>query len=264
MSPARKSAKVSVVKVSQLARDSGVAASTIKYYVRMGLLPPPVTRPNKQMAYYDAGLVDRIRAIKLLQTERFLPLGTIAKILGAPPRPGETRAETVRARQLLALEPALLPTTAEARTRADVQSTLSLTPHDLDKLAASGLATPQRDSEGRSCYRGADLEILQIIHDTRQAGLGELFPLELLLPYVDAVRALARLEIELFRHRLSAGIKVSGLRLPEIAASATHLGERLVVALRRKLVVSELRALRDPPSQRRAQAKRKRPRAGRK
>ena len=60
-----------LLKMSELARRSGVPASTIKHYIREGLLPEPALRTSRNMAYYDAGLVQRIKTIKELQKSQF-------------------------------------------------------------------------------------------------------------------------------------------------------------------------------------------------
>ena len=39
------------LKIGEIAKKSGVPPSTIRYYVRQGLLPEP-TKVNKSMAYY--------------------------------------------------------------------------------------------------------------------------------------------------------------------------------------------------------------------
>ncbi len=73
------------MKISQLARHSGVPAATIKYYVREGLLPGPVEK-GRNIAYYDPAIIHRIQAIKELQKKRFLPLSVIREVLeGADP-----------------------------------------------------------------------------------------------------------------------------------------------------------------------------------
>jgi len=68
------------LKMSELADASGVSAGTIKHYLREGLLPEPV-RTSRNMAYYPPGFVDRIRTIKRLQEERFMPLRLIREVL---------------------------------------------------------------------------------------------------------------------------------------------------------------------------------------
>jgi len=67
-------------KIGEIAKKSGVAASTIRYYVRQGLLPEP-HKVNKSMAYYDESCVDKIHVIRYLQERRYFPLSVIKNIL---------------------------------------------------------------------------------------------------------------------------------------------------------------------------------------
>jgi DNA-binding transcriptional MerR regulator len=68
------------LKIGEIARKSGVPPSTIRYYVRQGLLPEP-TKVNKSMAYYDEGCIEKIQAIRHLQETRYFPLSVIRNIL---------------------------------------------------------------------------------------------------------------------------------------------------------------------------------------
>ena len=63
-----------LLKMSEPAERSGVSAGTIKHYPREGLLPEPV-KTSRNMAYYLPDFVERIRLIKRLQEERFMPRG---------------------------------------------------------------------------------------------------------------------------------------------------------------------------------------------
>ena len=65
-----------LLKMKELAEASGVSAGTIKHYLREGLLPEPV-KTSRNMAYYPPEFVERIRLIKQLQEERFMPLKVI-------------------------------------------------------------------------------------------------------------------------------------------------------------------------------------------
>jgi DNA-binding transcriptional MerR regulator len=67
-------------KISDISKMSGVPASTIRYYVREGLLPEP-ERVNKKMAYYDEVCVERLQAIQYLKETRYFPLFLIKNIL---------------------------------------------------------------------------------------------------------------------------------------------------------------------------------------
>src|SRR3954449_2513443 len=87
-----------MLRMGELARASGVSAATIKHYLREGLLPDPV-KTSRNMAYYPADFVERIRLIKQLQEERFMPLRHIKAVLDEDPS---------RARALLDLEDRIL------------------------------------------------------------------------------------------------------------------------------------------------------------
>ncbi|HWR67799.1 MAG TPA: MerR family transcriptional regulator [Desulfomonilia bacterium] len=68
------------LKIGEIAKKSGVAPSTIRYYVRQGLLPEP-DKVNKSMAYYDEQCVEKIHAIRHLQERKYFPLSVIRNIL---------------------------------------------------------------------------------------------------------------------------------------------------------------------------------------
>ncbi len=68
------------MKISELAQKTNVPKETIHYYIREGALPRP-RKKNKNTADYDESTVEQIRLIKDLQTNYFLPLSEIKKII---------------------------------------------------------------------------------------------------------------------------------------------------------------------------------------
>jgi AcrR family transcriptional regulator/predicted DNA-binding transcriptional regulator AlpA len=69
-----------LLRIGELSRRTGVSTSAINYYVREGLLPPPLkTAPN--MAYYDPNYIDMVNSIKVLQREKGLSLSEIKDLL---------------------------------------------------------------------------------------------------------------------------------------------------------------------------------------
>ncbi len=68
------------LKIGEIAKRSGVRASTIRYYVQEGLLPKP-EKANEKMAYYDEVCVERLRIIQELKEKRYFPLYLIKNIL---------------------------------------------------------------------------------------------------------------------------------------------------------------------------------------
>lgn len=70
------------MRMRDLELASGVGRETIRYYIREGLLPEP-EKPSRNSARYGDIHVARLKAIKRLQEERFLPLAVIRTLLEA-------------------------------------------------------------------------------------------------------------------------------------------------------------------------------------
>ena len=70
------------MKMKELEARTGVGREAIRFYIREGLLPEP-ERPKRNVAAYREEHVARIKAIKRLQEERFLPLSVIKALLNA-------------------------------------------------------------------------------------------------------------------------------------------------------------------------------------
>ena len=68
------------MKIKELVQRSRVSKETVHYYIREGLLPKPRKR-GRNIAEYDGSYVERIRMIKELQDNYFLPLAVIKNIL---------------------------------------------------------------------------------------------------------------------------------------------------------------------------------------
>ena len=74
------SKKKGLLKISQLAQRAEVSIPTVKHYVREGLLPRPM-KTSRNMAYYREEDIARIKLVKKMQKERFLPLDVIKQLL---------------------------------------------------------------------------------------------------------------------------------------------------------------------------------------
>jgi len=80
------------LKISELAEEAGVPVATVRHYLREGLLPEG-EKTSRNMAYYPPELVERIRLIKQLQEERFMPLRVIGELLDREDDLDKLRAE---------------------------------------------------------------------------------------------------------------------------------------------------------------------------
>lgn len=122
-----------LMRMSQLEQESGVPRSTIHFYVREGLLPPPKRTETNRTLYTDA-YVDLIRQIRRLQEEG-LRLGAVKSAL-APEIESAKVEEVDLSRQSELLRHSVLETAARefaakgyTRTRvADIISELGITP----------------------------------------------------------------------------------------------------------------------------------------
>lgn len=224
-----------------LAKRSGVPTPTIKHYIREGLLPGPHVRTSKNMAYYDGRIVDRIRTIKALQADQFLPLRLIGELLEPAPSPA-LRSDPRSQRKTLG---ALASTVAadrklQRRRRTDVLKTESLTKAELAQLEKAGVL--ELSGEGETAgYSGPDRDIVELVGEVRRLGYGELFPIEIGAIYLEAVKRLISVEIAQFsKHALGRALPGP---LPDVARQAIGFGERLVIALRAKLLPEMLAGL---------------------
>ncbi len=223
-----------LLKMSELADASGVSAGTIKHYLREGLLPEPV-RTSRNMAYYPPDFAERIRLIKRLQEQRFMPLKLIKRMLDDDPE---------RARALIELEDRILERALEQeRARvsvAEVRRRYAIPQEVLDRLAELGILTPS--SRG---YTASDVEIVEAIGRFRAGGYDERigFTVYDTLRYKHALEQLVKEEVELLMDRLAGSMEPA--RAVALIDDGVEPLRDLIAALHSKLLVAELRRQRD-------------------
>ena len=129
-----------MLKISELAQRSGVSAGTVKHYLREGLLDDggEIVRTSRNMAYYPAEFVERVRLIKRLQEERFMPLRVIRELLRSD-RDGAAALIEVGDR---ILDRAIALGERGRVARADVMQRYPVPRNVLDRLEEIGVLTP--------------------------------------------------------------------------------------------------------------------------
>jgi DNA-binding transcriptional MerR regulator len=160
-----------LLKISELAERAEVPVATVRHYLREGLLPEPV-KTSKNMAYYPPEFVDRIRTIKRLQEERFMPLRVI--------------------------KDALL---AERTSKGDLLERFDVPARALERLAEVGVLSP--DERG---YSQADVRIVEAIAKFRAEGWNEKtgFGARDVARLMDGLAPVVADELELMVERFSA------------------------------------------------------------
>ena len=200
------------LKMSELADASGVSAATIKHYLREGLLggEDGIVRTSRNMAWYPPEYVERIRLIKRLQEERFLPLRLIKELLAdRPPR----------------------------TPRADVR----LPANVLDRLEQLGVLTPDADG-----YDPDDVAVIDAIVRFRAGGYDEAlgFTVYDTLRYREALQPLVEREVEVLLERLG---EIDPGRAAAIVRAGREPLRELIGAMHSKMLVEELERVTSAP-----------------
>lgn len=162
-----------LMKVGELARAAGVSLSTVKFYVKEGLIRP-ACKTGRNMAYYDPAAVETIHRIRSLQKERFYPLSVIKNLLEA----GGPRATDLML--LDAIHKSGGPGAGERLSTGEALRRSGLTAAQAAALAEAGLVQPEGPHR-RQSYSGEDLAVMELV--ARRLGAG--------IPFEQSVRALA-------------------------------------------------------------------------
>jgi DNA-binding transcriptional MerR regulator len=220
--------RVRPMKMRELEKRTGVGRETIRYYIRLGLLPEP-RRPKRNVADYDDEHARRLEVIKRLQRERYLPLSFIKEVLDRPtagemaPLPGLEGM----------LAQAVGAGSAEAPVSLDTAAACSgLERSEIDVLVRDGVTALTDGGLG-----ALDLAIAQAWGRVKAAGYSEdagFFADDARL-YVEALEPMTRREIERFYGRLSgAGTIQDAARLGQ---AGIQLINEMITLMRTRMLL---------------------------
>jgi DNA-binding transcriptional MerR regulator len=154
-----------LLKISELAEQADVPVATVRHYLREGLLPEPV-KTSRNMAYYPPEFVDRIKLIKQLQEERFMPLRVIRDLLDAAGGDVERVRGIAETGDLLVAR-ALAPE-RERTPESEILERYEIPARALARLAELGVLSPNENG-----YSHSDVRIIEAISRFRAAGWNE-------------------------------------------------------------------------------------------
>ncbi len=227
-----------VLKMKDLERATGVGREAIRFYIRNGLLPEP-QRHGRNVAFYDASFVERIRLIKELQQKRFLPLRVIKAIVE-----GDTALGPAEVQTLTALDRHLLRAAGIDRRRPPVRLTqvarrTQVPLRDLRRLAAVEAITITT-RQGTQWLDDASVRIVELLAKLQSAGFTETFgfgPDKLRL-YVDMVRWLAHEELRVFTRGVTG--KADPEQVRAMAEAAIEILNDVIGVLRTTVLLRSL------------------------
>jgi DNA-binding transcriptional MerR regulator len=191
-------------KISEIAERSDVPVATVRHYLREGLLPEPV-KTSRNMAYYPPEFVDRIKLIKQLQEERFMPLKVIRELLAQERTPRE-----------------------EVLRRFDIPE------RALDRLGELGVLSPAPEG-----YSQNDVRIVEAVSRFREAGWNETtgFGARDVARLMQGLEPVIADELQLLTERFSA---LGPERASDIVEGGASPFPALIGALHTKLLTAEL------------------------
>lgn len=192
-------------RMRDLCQATGLERQTIHFYIQEGLLPEG-KKTGRNMAYYGEDHLERLRLIKKLQEERFLPLRAIRAVLG-----GKSGGFSKEQRKLLAdvktrlldAPPgrALVGGPTELVGASEVAESHGVEPRDVEEMIELGLLA----SEGASKkIRRDDAWLVATWAELNKAGLSRergFTPKDLMM-VDEAIAGLFEKERELFIDRL--------------------------------------------------------------
>lgn len=223
------------LRMRDLERATRVGRETIRFYIREGLLPEP-ERPRRNVAWYDASFVERVRLIKELQGKRYLPLHVIKAILDGDRRPPPAEVGTLlrldgKLPQSVRLDSDRPPEKVSEVARRTGLSTAEI--RRLAKLEVVEIAT-RRGVQG---LEPRDVRLVELWAELRRSGyVDELgFVPENLRLYVDAVRWLAREELRLFTRGVTG--KVGEEETAAMAERGIEVVNEIIGLLRRSTLL---------------------------
>ena len=201
-------------RIEQLARASGMAVDTIRFYQGKGLLEAP--RREGRVTWYGEGHLERLRRIRELQ-QRGFTLTVIRRFLEGELEPSD---ESLVAAVTRPASPQTL-TLDELAERSGVAAPL------LKSLESAGLLVPVEGGD-EPLYPAEDLDAIAAGMKLIAAGVpvGDL--IELGREYAATTDRIARAAVELFDHHVRERIQAEG--------GETEAAERRLLALFNELL----------------------------
>jgi len=226
-----------LLKISELAERADVPVATVRHYLREGLLPEPV-KTSRNMAYYPPEFAERIRLIKQLQEERFMPLRVIRELLESTNGDVERLRALAEAGDLL-IDRVLAPE-ADRIPEDEILGRYEIPRRALRRLTELGVLTP--DDAG---YSPSDVRIVEAISRFRAAGWNETtgFGARDVARLMNGLEPVIVDELKLLVERFSALDRERARELVE--GGATPFPD-LIGALHAKLLAGELERERSP------------------
>lgn len=193
------------LRMKDLCEATGLPRQAIHFYIQQGLLPPG-RKTGRNMAWYTDEHVERLRLIKKLQHERFLPLKAIKALFDGEDgvfSPGQ-HAFLAGVKERLAESLKTSEDRSPTLTPEEIAERSGVDPNDVVRAYELGLVGGAR-TDGSLRIAAGDVWIFDVFGEVRARGftpeLG--FSVEDMALYQDAITNLLNEEVRLLSSRLS-------------------------------------------------------------
>ena len=180
-----------LLKIGELARQTDTSITTLKYYIREGLIRP-VMKTGKNMSWYDPSCVETVNMIRMLQKERYYPLSVIRDLL---------ETDTLRRPPELALLDAIHKvdekTDVKAFTADEAVRMSGLDREQIGELSQAGIISAAKKKR-REAFTEEDLTVMKLVRRRLDAGIPLSQSIAALRIYDRALRNAAHDDIDSF------------------------------------------------------------------
>lgn len=231
------------MRMRDLEQRTGIGRETIRFYIREGLLPEP-QKASRNSARYDDQHVIRLKAIKRLQEERFLPLAVIKALLASADDQATTDLHAFPHLLDHLLTTVKTDLASGVRALEDVSAQTGWSVAEIEDLARVGLIEIGQSPAGDRTLDPLNFNIAQRLADMRAAGFTSArgFLTDMGRVYVEFAGWLAAREVELF-HQSLAG-RVNEDEALDLATRGLSLMNDVLGLLRTRAILARLTRLR--------------------
>jgi DNA-binding transcriptional MerR regulator len=224
-----------LLRVSELAKASGVSLTTIHYYTREGLIKP-FLKTAGNMAYYSPSMIDVIRQIKELQTKKYLPLSVI-KMLLASKQEGQDKHHVAEMESVFSslFQPLDSKNSSRQYSLSELAAQSGISTAQFMKLEKEGLLVPQK-STSESTYDEIDLKIVSIYKRLVELGF-EPHDYSLYRKFIEIVRQ----ETDFIHSSIHCHPQHETIPIQEVFAAFTDLKRFLTLKVYREEVAHSLK-----------------------
>lgn len=211
------------LRMRDLCEATGLQRQVVHYYIKEGLIPAGL-KSSRNMAWYGQLHVDRIRVVRRLQHERFLPLKAIKAVLdGEHTHLGPNQRAFIRDVKRHVDKHLLGPERIETVPVASLLARTGVTEAELAELDRLGIA-PVVVHDGDRVIAAEDAWALETLGELRALGFTDEagFTLRDLEVYEELVSQLFERETQLITDRLTRFSPEQAARMVERVLPLVH------------------------------------------